>query len=570
MDPNRTKLPAGRGCGVASTIQLIDLLGAVALLLWGLDLIKTGVLAAFGTQLRQWLARGTRNRVSAAFWGFVATLGLQSSTATAVLIASFTARDLVRPRMAQAMMLGANLGTAVVTVVLSSDLHWLGSALIFLGVWLSKGGGAERSRAIGRAVLGLGLMLLALQLLGAVTAPLRAAPTVAMVLSALADAPVIAVIVAALLAMLGSSSLAVVVLVMMLAAAGVVGPELALTLVAGANLGGAVPPFLAVQGEGIAARRLTLANLVVRASGALVVVIAADPLARAVSQVAQDPANFVVLAHLSFNLTLLLVFLPVLDGVGQLAARLLPTPRTEDRTAQSYLDDSLLGMPEMALAVAAREALRLGDVTGAMLGRARDVLTTGEEAAIAAIAGLEQEVDGLHEAIKLYVARLNRGALTAQEERRAQDIMSYAINLEHVGDTVNRGLAGIAAKRVRKNLSFSDEGLAELTEFFDHTRENLELAQAIFLSRDPLLARRLIDRKLGSRKLEAQSAARHLERVREGRAQAIETSAIHLDLLRDLKRINAHLASVAYPIMEELGELRETRLSEPRGVARPA
>ncbi|HWL56992.1 MAG TPA: Na/Pi symporter [Paracoccus sp. (in: a-proteobacteria)] len=138
---------------MASTIQLIDLLGAVALLLWGLDLIKTGVLAAFGAGLRQWLARGTRNRFSAAFWGFMATLGLQSSTATAVLIASFTARDLVRPRMAQAMMLGANLGTAVVTVILSSDLHWLGSVLIFLGVWLSKGSGAEKTRAIGRAVL---------------------------------------------------------------------------------------------------------------------------------------------------------------------------------------------------------------------------------------------------------------------------------------------------------------------------------------------------------------------------------------------------------------------------------
>lgn len=562
--------PPGRGDAVASTIQLIDLLGAVALLLWGLDLIKTGVLAAFGSGLRQWLARGTRTRLSAAFWGFMATLGLQSSTATAVLIASFTARDLVRPRMAQAMMLGANLGTAVVTVILSSDLHWLGSVLILTGVWLSKGSGTEKSRAIGRAVLGLGLMLLALQLLGAVTAPLRAAPTVATVLAALADAPVIAVIVAAGLAVLGSSSLAVVVLIMMLAAAGVVGPELALTLVAGANLGGAVPPFLAVQGEGVAARRLTLANLIVRASGALAVVIFAAPLARGLANLTQDPGNLVVLAHLSFNLALLVIFLPILDGVGRLATRLLPMQENEDRAAPSYLDDSLLSLPEMALAVAAREALRLGDVTGAMLGRARDVLTTGDEAAIAAIAGLEQEVDGLHEAIKLYVARLNPSALTPQEERRAQEIMSYAINLEHVGDIVNRGLAAIAAKKARKKLSFSDEGLTELTGFFDHTRENLELSQAIFLSRDPHLARRLIDRKLGSRKLEAQSAALHLERVREGRAQAIETSAIHLDLLRDLKRINAHLASVAYPIMEELGELRETRLSEPGAVARPA
>ncbi|MTH61568.1 Na/Pi cotransporter family protein [Paracoccus litorisediminis] len=542
-----------------STIQLIDLLGAAALLLWGLRLIKTGVLRAYGVVLRQWLARGAGNRVAAAFWGFVATLGLQSSTATAVIIASFTARDILRPRMAQAMMLGANLGTAIVTLILSADLHWMASAAIFLGVLVQNTTGSNRNRNMGRAVLGLGFMLLALQLLGAVTEPLRGSQTTVAILSGLGNAPAFALLIAAGLAILGSSSLAVVVLVMLLAGAGVVGPELALWLVAGANLGGAVPPWLAVRAEGVAAQRLTLANLLVRAIGALAVLVLAGPIARGLGQILTQPDHFVVGAHVAFNLALLIVFLPLLTPISRLAERL--TPATSGTPAsRSHLDDSLLSMPEMALAQAARETLRVGDLVSEMLERTVTSLRDSDEAPFTDIARLEEQVDQQHEAIKLYVARLCRGALDEDDARRAGEIVSYAINLEHIGDIVEGGLAEIAVKKARKKLAFSNEGQAEIAAFFQHTQENLRMAQAIFLSRDATLARRLVARKVESRRIEAESAEHHLQRMRIGRAETLETSTIHLDILRDLKRVNAHIASVAYPILEGLGMLEESRL----------
>ncbi|MDT1063789.1 Na/Pi cotransporter family protein [Paracoccus sp. CPCC 101403] len=542
-----------------STIQLIDLLGAAALLLWGLRMIKTGVLRAYGAVLRQWLARGAGNRVAAAFWGFVATLGLQSSTATAVIIGSFAGRGIVQPRMGQAMMLGANLGTAIVTLVLSADVHWIGSAAIFLGVLTHNLSRGNRSRNLGRAVLGLGFMLLALQLLGHVTEPLRDSPTVAAILSGLGDAPVFALLLAAGLAILGSSSLAVVVLVMLLAGAGVVGPELALWLVAGANLGGAVPPWLAVRAEGAAAERLTLANLMVRAFGALLVLILAGPISDGLGQLLPAPASFVVGAHVAFNLALLLLFLPCLSPVAHLAAQLVPDP-VDSPEAKTHLDDALLPMPEMALAVAARETLRLGDLVDEMLGRTVASLRDADEAPIAEVSRLEEQVDRLTESVKLYVARLSRGELDEAEARRATEIVSYAINLEHVGDIVEGGIAEIATKKLRKKLTFSAEGQAEISAFFLHTQENLRMAQAIFLSRDAALARRLVARKVESRRIEAQSADCHMARMRIGRAETLETSTIHLDILRDLKRVNAHIASVAYPILEELGMLEESRL----------
>lgn len=543
-----------------STIQLIDLLGAAALLIWGLRLIKTGVLRAFGAVLRQWIAKGTTNRVAAAFWGFVVTLGLQSSTATAVITASFTARDIVNPRMAQAVLLGANLGTAVVTLFLSMDMHWLGSALVFVGVVLSTSSTSNVPRNVGRAVLGLGLMLLALHLLGGVTAPLRTSPTVFAVLSALDDAPVFAVLIAAGLAVLASSSLAVVVLIMLLAGAGVVAPPLALYLVAGANLGGAIPPHLAVAGDGVVARQLTLSNLIVRVTGAVLVMVFAVPLAGLLGQVFPDPAQLTVAAHLGFNLVLLVIFLPLIGPVARLVERILPHRGDAGQNGPSYLDDSLLNTPDMALAVAARETLRLGDLVGQMLDRTLTSLHQSDESGCADVGKLEDEVDSLHEAIKLYVTRLGRSELDEQDARRANEVISYAINLEHVGDIIESGLAEIALKKARKKLSFSVEGLAEIDDFYAHTRENLQMAQAIFLSRNPELAKRLLDQKVVIRKIEAQSAESHLNRVRAGRVETIETSTIHLDLLRDLKRVNAHLASVAHPILEELGALRESRV----------
>lgn len=547
-----------------STISLVDLLGAAALLLWGLRMIKTGVLKAYGTILRQRLGRSTANRAVAAFWGFLVTLGLQSSTATAVIIASFTARDIIRPRPAQAMMLGANFGTAVVALVLSADIHWVGSALLFAGVVLFNLSQGHRNRNLGRAIIGLGLMLLALQLLGGVTEPLRQSQTTITVLAALGDAPIFALLLAALLAVLASSSLAVVVLVMMLASAGVLEATLALWLVAGANLGGAIPPFLAVRAEGLPARRLTLANLLVRGSGAMAVLIFAAPLADLLAHWVPDPAAFVAAAHLGFSAVLLVVFLPLLGPMTRLAAILLPDRAKGGEGAQTYLDEGLMSSPDMAIAVAARETLRMGDVIGSMLDQTMRALKEGDEAAFAAVSRQEDEVDRLHEAIKLYVARLSRLDLDEDDARRANEVISYAINLEHVGDIIKRGLAEMAAKKVRNRLSMSPEGIAEISEFFRYTRENLQMAQAIFMSRDPDIAKRLLAHKIEIRKLEARSAGQHFARMRAGRTESVETSSIHLDLLRDLKRVNAHLASVAYPILEEIGLLDESRLRDAR------
>jgi phosphate:Na+ symporter len=544
---------------MSSTAQLIDLLGAGALLLWGLRLIKTGILRGFGPNLRHAIARGTGNRLKAALSGLMATLALQSSTATAVITASFAERRLIDPRMGQAVMLGANVGTALTAAILSTDVHWLASAMILVGVVTYTSSRYARGRGIGSALLGLGLMLLALQLLGTITEPLRDSEAVQALLKSLTDAPVFAVLLAAGLAFVASSSLAAVLFVALLAQAGAVPPALVIVLVGGANLGGAIPPWLAVAKEGPAARRLTLSNLIVRASGAAAMTVLAGPLANLAGSWLPAGVPLAIVAHVGFNLVLLVVFLPLLGPVSRLAALLVRTPEDPNKAA-SYLDEKVLNSAPLALAGAARETLRIGDLVREMLEASFRGLLKDDPALETVLSSLDDRIDALQQSVKLYVARLDRASLDEDGNRRANEIISYAINLEHIGDIIDRGLGEQAVKRAQRHLAFSEDGLTEITQMYDKTVENLGLAQSVFLTGDPQLARVLMAAKVEIRRLEASSTSRHLERVRALRAEALDTSTLHLDIVRDLKRINAHLASVAISVLECRGELVESRV----------
>jgi phosphate:Na+ symporter len=320
-----------------------------------------------------------------------------------------------------------------------------------------------------------------------------------------------------------------------------------------------VPPWLVSRAEGAEARRLTLTNLAIRALGALVLTACAGPVAEALAMFGADPKGLAIGAHIAFNLTLMAVFLVLLDPLMLAATKLLPAaPRAAD--GPQYLEPSVLPHPALALAGAARETLRVGDLVRKMLECAFEALVHPSPGARTTTSDLDDSVDRLQQAIKLYIARLDRETLSPADARRSDEIISYAINLEHIGDIIDRGLASMAAKKQKRQVTFSVEGLTELTELYDKTVENMQLSQSVFFTRDANLARQLVEAKVEVRRLESLSAERHLQRVRAQRAETLGSSTLHLDILRDLKRVNSHLTAVAYPILQELGELHESRL----------
>jgi phosphate:Na+ symporter len=540
---------------------IIELLGGVAVLLWGTRMVRTGVTRAFGAELRRWIGHFTEHRLSAAGIGVATACLLQSSTATAMITASFAGRDLIAPASALAVMLGADVGTTLVAQFLALDIRWLSPVLLAAGVFTFLASEGRRPRHLARIAIGLGLMLLSIQLIIEASSPLRNTETMSVLLAPLTNEPILALVLSALLAWAAHSSLATVLLIMSLASTQAISISLALSFVVGANIGGAIAPVVMTLGSSSPERWVPLGNFLMRAVAGIACLFLVPYLHPYLALLDDRAAHMVVNFHTAFNLALLIIFLPVVHYVGLLCQKLLPsTPAADGEITPRYLDAASLDTPAVALAGAARETLRMGDEVESMLENTIEVFRGNDEKLMREISARDDGVDRLHEAIKLYLTKLTREEMEGPESQRAVEILSFTTNLEHIGDIIDRNLMELAAKKIKNKYTFSAEGFEELATFHRHVTGNLRLALNLFMSSDVGSARRLLKEKGVIRELERELTERHFARVGRGKSESIETSSLHLDVLRDLKRINSHLTSVAYPILEDAGELIDTRL----------
>ena len=541
---------------------LLDLTGGVALLLWGLHMVHSGIVRAFGSDLRRLLGIALRNRFLAFLAGIFVTALLQSSTATGLMTASFASGGAVDLVPALAIMLGANVGTTLIVQMLSFNVSALAPALFVIGLVAFKRGGRTRTRDLGRVAIGVGLMLLSLHILLDSLAPAEQAPVVRALLAAITGEPVLCVLLAAALTWAAHSSVAVVLLVMSLAYSGFITPVAALALVLGANLGSAINPLIEGSHAGNpATRRLPLGNLFNRLVGCAVILPFLQPISEALQRIEPNPSRLAADFHTVFNLALALVFILPLGAMASLLTRFLPAQKKPaDPATPLYLDESAVETPSVALVCAARETLHIGDLVETMLRRTMTALMTDDRKLVAEISRMDNAVDSLDEAVKLYVTKLTRESLDDADGHRAMEIIAFSLNLEHVGDIIDKNLMELAAKKIKRRLVFSKEGAAELAAFHQEVLDNLKLAFSVFMSGDVKIARRLITEKTELRATELAAAESHLARLREGRPESIESSSLHLDILRDLKRIHSHICSVAYPVLEAAGELQPSRL----------
>ena len=550
---------------MSGLIPLLDFAGYVALLLWGVHMVQTGVQRAFGAALGAALGRALGTRLRAFATGLGITAALQSSTATGLMITGFAAGGVVALVPALAAMLGANVGTTLIVQVLSFDLTSLAPILILAGVWMFRRYPPGRTRDLGRVFIGLGLLLLSLHQLVELFAPLQHAPLLAQVLEALATQPVAAVILAAALAWAAHSSVAIVVLVMSLAAHHLVEPALAFALVMGANLGTAVNPMLeGVSGDDPAARRLPLGNLLTRVAGVLAGLMLLPWLPDWMAMLDSDNARGVANFHTVFNLVIALVFLPLLAPYAALLTRWLPK-RTDpnDPARPQYLDEAAHDVPAVALGNAAREALRMADMLQTLLLYARAGFKRDNRHRMVQARQLDSALDKLENAITTYLATLDQENMTREDLQRLDDILAFISNVGHAGDIAHHGLLGHIAKLRKQGWTFSPEQRANLDETLGQLIANQRTAAALFVNDDLRQARSLAGEKARFRTIETTAADTHLQKIKAGEVDAAEVGALYLDILRDMKGINSHLVgAAAYPLLARHGELLPSRLRE--------
>ncbi|SDI96814.1 Na/Pi cotransporter family protein [Variovorax sp. OV700] len=545
--------------------HLLNLLAAVALLVWGTHLVRTGVLRVFGANLRKILVQSMRNRFTAALSGIGVTALVQSSTATSLMTSSFVGQGLVTLPAALAVMRGADVGTALIAVLFSADLSWLSPMFIFVGVVLFISRSASMAGRVGRVLIGLGLMLLALQLVVEATEPLFSAPAMRTLLASLTSDVLLEITIGAALAIMAYSSLAVVLLVAAMASSNVVPLDVALGLVLGANLGSGLLAVLTTAKSAVSVRQVTVGNLLFKALGVAIVTPFVGLWLRYVQPHVPNATHGVVLFHLAFNVVISVGFIGLTQWVAKLVTRMLPvSQQPATSTRPHHLDPSALSTPSLAISNAAREALHQADVVETMLIGTLDVIRHNDLRLSQELRQLDDTVDELYSAIKYYMTRISREALGEEESRRWTDIISFTINMEQIGDIIERVIIDIEDKKIKPQRNFSEAGMAEIVELHGRLVANLRLSMSVFLNGNVRDAQKLLQEKARFRDLERAYATTHLDRLSDRTTLSIETSSLHIDLISDLKRINSHICSIAYPILETAGALAPSRLRESR------
>ena len=532
-------------------LTLLDLLSAVALLIWGTHIVRTGILRVYGSQLRRVIGQNMSKRPLAFVAGILVTAVVQSSNATAMLVTSFVGQGLMGLTPALAIMLGADVGTAVMSRILTFDLSWLSPLLIFLGVIFFLSRKQTRVGQLGRVGIGLGLIILALQLIVTAAAPITQAAGVKVLFASLTGDLLLDALVGAMFALISYSSLAAVLLTATLAGAEIISLPVAIGLVIGANIGSGLLAFLSTSMQNVAGRQVALGSLLYKLIGLLLITPVLTPLVAWMDTLNVSPSSLVISFHVIYNSLRCLIMLPTVGPMGRLCASILPQQaEINGQTKPRHLDLTALATPSLALANAVRETLRMGDLIDSMLNAMQEVLRGNQTAVTQEVRRLNDDVEVLYNAIKLYLAQMPRDDLSDQDNRRWAEIIELAINLELASGLIERMLRKVQQQKTSQRRSFSDVGLEELSGLHEQLMANLRLGLSVFLSGDPESARQLLREKRRFRAQERRLAHAHVSRLQRKIVQSIETSSLHLELISDMKRLNSLFCSSAYVVLE--------------------
>ena len=551
---------------MSGSVVLLHLAGAVALMLFATRMVRTGVERAYGDVLRHRLRATMRNPIMAVLAGIALAIAFQSSTAVTLLVGSFAGAGIVSGMAGQLAVRGAEIGSALVVKLLSFDLSLLVPLALVAGTTMFLATERRNWQQFGRILVGIGLLVLSLQMVGQSSEPLRQSQLLPVIVAYFSSDPVTAYLLAALMTWLFHSSIAAVLLLVALAGRGFIPPELGIVLVLGVNLGSSIIAPLLTRRAEPGVRVVPIGNLLMRGVGSLVMLILFLWLKPPIAFLGAGAADQIIHAHILFNCMVLLAGLPLAGPIYRLSERLVAIGTPPEAAGAfavaelSALDEKSLDIPSQALANATREVVRVCETVEIMLKRIFELYEAADADKIKALAALDDRVDRQHAAIKLYLAKVTIRQLSEAEALRCQELIGACVKLEQVGDIIVRNMLAHVQKKFDRGLEFTDEGWRELAAFHASVMANARLAFNVLISRDPATALLLVREKDRLRDLEKETSQSHFVRLRDGTAKSIETSSIHLDTIRDLKQVNSLLASMAYPVLEERGLLTGSRL----------
>ena len=542
---------------------IIQIAGAAALLIWAVRLVRTGVERGFAAPMRIWLRHSAKNRVLAACTGMGAAVLLQSATAVTVLVSNFVSKGGLGAATGLAILLGADVGSAVVTQLLMVRQPLLIPLLLVIGVTVFLRGEGSNTRQIGRIMIGLALIFVSLDMIRGATEPMISNPGTQAIMAYLGSDLLTAFVIGAVFAWGVHSSVAAALLFVTLAGQSILPPPAAAAMILGANLGGGFIAFVLTYSAPIASRRMVMANLILRGGGAALVLLLISVMPDLLTQLGATPARQAINLHLAFNVGLALVALPFVGPITAVVSYFMPEKPNSlgGLEVASALDPTLLDRPGRAIDCAARELLGMGQKIEQMLITVEPLYDQWNAATASLIQDQDKAIKQTHLEIKLYLARLGQKGMDEDLSSRSIELASISTSLDSASDAIARIMLELAKRLDLQNVQFSARGRDEIRDFTDRVQSNVQLALNVMMNQNPAEARELVAAKEKVRKVEQKLQRNHIGRLREGLSESIETSNIHQETLRALKQINTAFSMVGHPILLKSGDLLKSRLT---------
>ena len=544
---------------------LLNVSGAVLLLLFAVRQVRTGIERAHGASFRRMITK-RQNLLGASSSGLVLAAILQSSAAVGLLVAGFATGNLLGFPIALATILGADLGSALVIQVLVFRLEWLVPLLLTIGGLLFIKAEARQFRQYGRILMGIAFILISLQFLREAVGPIRDSGFLPAIAQYLANDFLTAYLIGAALAVVMHSSVATILTCVTLVQVGSIPVEAGLSLVLGANFGSAFIPVWLSRTFDIVGRRPIFANFILRGLWSFIFLLVIN-LAPYIwpNNISIPDAQILILAHILFNTSLVVLCLPFCRIFEPMFNLLFPdhSNKSEKNPAteyQSCLDPDDMPHPQRALTNLKRELLHMMNLIDRMFAPTIDMFSGNEVARGRMLKNMDKDVNACFYGIRDYVSGLPLDNYSKSEAKQARELLEFAIRLETAGDVLAKRVGVLADEAQAEKCAFSSEGRQELDHMHDLITNNLRLANNVLISDDLECARLLSLEKSEVKRYERESRKRHLKRLQSGLSESIASSNVHLELLRAFREFNGHISAVAYPILYKHGQLLETRL----------
>ena len=533
---------------------VISFLGGIALLLYGIRLAGEGLQKAAGGRLRAILTSLTKNRYIGIGVGAAITAILQSSSAATVMLVGFVSSGLMTLNQTIGVILGADIGTTVTVQLLAFRVYDVAILFIAIGIGLMSFAKRAVIREIGQGILGFAFIFFSIKIMSDSMIPLRESEYLKALLLSIGESPLLGILLAAIMTALVQSSAAVIGMALALSLQNLMTLDVAIPIILGANIGTCASAILTSIGANLEARQVAAAHILFKVIGVSLFYPLIGPFKEVIEYTTGDIPRQIANAHTLFNVAIAVIFLPFANPFANLVRKIIPEREGEERFGPKYLDPHVLNTPSLALGQATREALRMSDIAQWMLKESIQVFKSNDRDLLYRIEQRDDELDLLDREIKLYLTRIAQSTLTPSESKKEFELIAFTSNMENIGDIIDKNLMELAKKKITFGISFSEDGLREIVEFHQKVLENFDISVSAFVSRNKDLAKKILRHKARLGEVERDFRQAHINRLHEGLQESVDTSAIHLDVLSNLKRINSHITNIAYPILEENGE----------------